>query len=164
VYGATKAMGESLALSHHDDVTILRVASLFGTAGASGKGGNFVETMLKLASDRDTLNVVNDITMSPTSTWDLAHMIFRMLDCEGSAGIYHAVNDGKATWFEFASEIFKLTGNSINVLPCTSDEFPTKAQRPAYSVLDNSKIKSVIGNIEPWQDALARYLSAKGHI
>ena len=164
VYGASKFMGERLAsLAHPDGTYILRVASLFGIAGASGKGGNFVETMIKVGRDRGELKVVDDVTMSPTATADIALMILALLEKNAPAGIYHGVNSGQATWYEFASQIISRAGVDATVAPCTSDEFPTKALRPAYSVLDNSKLTSVMGTIPTWQDALDRYLAAKGH-
>ncbi|MGO1118068.1 dTDP-4-dehydrorhamnose reductase [Rhodovibrionaceae bacterium A322] len=163
VYGATKACGENLALIADPDSIVLRVASLFGVAGASGKGGNFVETMIKAGTARGELSVVDDITMSPTSTEDIAWMILSLLEKEASGGIYHGVNSRQATWYQFAAEIIEKAGVKATVSPCDSNAFPTKAQRPEYSVLDNSKLAKVIGEIPTWSDALDRYLKSKGH-
>ena len=163
VYGASKAMGETLARLACEDAVILRVASLFGTAGASGKGGNFVETMIRAGREKGALRVVDDQAMSPTATADVARVLLRML-AEGCApGLYHAVNDGPATWFEFAREIVRLAGVEAAVTPCSSEEYPTRAARPRYSVLDNTKVSAAFGPMPPWQDALDRYLRAKGH-
>jgi len=164
VYGASKAMGETLAQLAFDGVTVLRVASLFGVAGASGKGGNFVETMIRLARERGRVTVVNDQTMSPTATVDVAEMIFDLIDAGLPSGIFHAVNSGAATWFSFAETIIRRVGIRAEVLPCTSDEYPARAARPRYSVLDNTKIANAVGPIAFWQDALERYLRAKGHL
>lgn len=158
VYGASKAMGEMLALMTHDQVYIVRVASLFGSAGASGKGGNFVETMLRIAKEKGEVRVVNDIVMSPTATADIADGIVTLIEKQPEPGIYHAVNSGQATWYEFAREIIKRAGIKAAVIPLTSSEFPTVARRPAYSVLDNSKLSSIVGEIPHWIDALDRYL------
>ena len=98
VYGASKAMGETLARLADAEVTVLRVASLFGVAGASGKGGNFVETMIRNGRDIGSLSVVDDITMSPTGTADVADMVLDLLEAAAPPGIYHAVNSGEATW------------------------------------------------------------------
>lgn len=163
VYGASKAMGESLVRLVGGDHLILRVASLFGVAGASGKGGNFVETMIRVGREKGELKVVDDVTMSPTATADVAKMILSLLERGAPAGTYHAVNSGSATWYEFAREIIARAGVPAEVRPCTSAEFPTKAQRPAYSVLDNARLAAVIGEIPHWTDALDRYLRAKGH-
>ena len=163
VYGASKAMGETLAQLACEDAAILRVASLFGTAGASGKGGNFVETMVRLGREKGALRVVDDQTMSPTGTADVARVLLRML-AEGCApGLYHVVNSGSATWFEFAREIVRLAGVEAAVTPCSSEEYPTRTARPRYSVLDKAKVSPAFGTMPPWQDALERYLRAKGH-
>lgn len=164
VYGASKAMGETLGGLEHDDFYTLRVASLFGVAGASGKGGNFVETMLRLAREKGEVRVVDDVTMSPTSTADVADMILRLIDRAASPGTYHAVNSGRATWYEFARAILESTGSSAKATALTSEQFPTVARRPAYSVLSNAKMCDTIGPVPDWQDALRRYLKQKGHV
>ncbi len=165
VYGASKLLGENLGLREYPDSTlILRVASLFGIAGASGKGGNFVETMLRVGKEKGQLRVVNDIKMSPTSTADAARIILFLVEKAAPAGIYHVVNSGQATWFEFAREIVRQAGIRAHVTAVTSEEFPTVAVRPSYSVLDNSKASSIVGKIPPWDQALNRYLKERGHI
>jgi dTDP-4-dehydrorhamnose reductase len=164
VYGASKAMGEDLALLTGADVWILRVASLFGIAGASGKGGNFVETMIRLGREKGALRVVSDQTMSPTATIDIAEVIIKMLERDVAPGIWHVVNSGAATWYEFAKRIIGRSGIRASVVPITTSELSAVARRPAYSVLDNSKVCSVVGSMRPWQDALDEYLIAKGHL
>ena len=159
VYGASKALGETLARLACDELVLLRVASLFGVAGSSGKGGNFVETMLRLAGERDELKVVDDQTMSPTATADVARVVLEAA-CKGlEPGTYHVVNSGSATWCEFAREIMRQAAAEARVIPCTSDEFPMRAGRPAYSVLDNRKVASACGTLPPWREALERYLA-----
>ena len=164
VYGASKAMGEELALLAGANVWILRVASLFGIAGASGKGGNFVETMIRLGREKGALRVVSDQTMSPSATMDIAEVIIKMLERDVAPGIWHVVNSGAASWYEFAKRIIGRSGITASVVPITSSELPTVARRPAYSVLDNAKISNVVGSMRPWQDALDEYLIAKGHL
>jgi dTDP-4-dehydrorhamnose reductase len=164
VYGASKAMGERLALLEGGEVTILRVASLFGVAGASGKGGNFVETMIRLAREKGEVRVVNDVTMSPTATADLAGWILRLVEARAPGGVYHAVNSGQATWFEFAVEILRQAAIEARTTPIDSGAFPTVARRPSYSVLDNSRLAGTLGPLPDWRDGLARYLAAKGHV
>ena len=164
VYGASKAMGETLARLASDDVVILRAASLFGVAGASGKGGNFVETMIRAGREKGALRVVDDQTMSPTATADVARVVVRMLKDGFAPGIYHVVNAGSATWFEFAREIVRRAGVEADVAPCATGEYPVRAERPRYSVLDNAKASAAFGAMPPWQDALERYLRAKGHL
>jgi dTDP-4-dehydrorhamnose reductase len=165
VYGASKLMGESLAFAQYPGQTIvLRVASLFGVAGSSGKGGNFVETMIRLGKEKGVLKVVNDITMSPTSTASVARFILKLLAERAPAGLYHAVNSGQASWFEFAREIIRQAKVRAEVIPVTSAEYPTVAARPAFSVLDNSKLAAAVGRIPSWQEALGPYLRDRGHL
>jgi len=163
VYGASKAMGEDLALLTGAKVWVLRVASLFGTAGASGKGGNFVETMIRIGKEKGTLRVVADQTMSPTSTKDIAEVIIGMLQKDVAPGIWNVVNSGAASWYEFAKQIIARSNIKASVLPIVSGEFPTIARRPVYSVLDNTKLCDALGSIRAWQDALDEYLIAKGY-
>jgi len=165
VYGASKLLGEKLAQREHGDGTlIVRVASLFGLAGSSGKGGNFVETILKRGRESGEVRVVNDITMSPTSTLDAARVILDLLRKDAKNGIYHVVNSGAATWFEFARRIIEEAGVAAKVTPMTSGEYPTAAVRPGYTVLDNRKTAQIVGEIADWKDALRQYLEEKGHV
>lgn len=164
VYGATKALGEDLARLEHDDVIIARVASLFGVAGASGKGGNFVETMIRLGRDRGRLTVVDDQVMSPTASWDAGEAILDLLAAEAPAGTYHLVNRGEASWCDFATAIIDKAGVAAEVVPIPTRQFPTPARRPPYSALSNAKLEATLARPMPhWTDALDRYLAAKGH-
>jgi dTDP-4-dehydrorhamnose reductase len=163
VYGASKDMGEELAERSGADLLVLRVASLFGVAGASGKGGNFVETMIRLAKEKGALRIVADQTMSPTATADIAEVLIRMLQENAAPGVWHVVNSGQATWCDFARRIVERCGIAATVAPITSVEFPTAAKRPPYSVLDNAKVSAAFGPMRSWQDALDSYLVAKGH-
>jgi dTDP-4-dehydrorhamnose reductase len=165
VYGASKFLGENLVRREWAEKSLIaRVASLFGVAGASGKGGNFVETMLRIAKEKGEVRVVNDTRMSPTSTADIALVILSLLENHASPGLYHVVNSGEATWFEFAREIIRRAGLAAQVIPIRSGEFQTAAIRPSYSVLDNRKAGSIAGQIPDWEDALDRYLKEKGHL
>ena len=164
VYGASKALGETLADLTLDNLVVIRVASLFGVAGASGKGGNFVETMIRVGRENGILRVVDDQIMSPTATVDVARIVLRILIENSAPGLYHVVNAGSASWFEFARKIITQTRIDATVTPCTSEEFPTRAVRPRYSVLDNSKTSSAFGILPPWQAALDNYLRAKDYI
>ena len=163
VYGASKAMGETLARLAFEDVVILRVASLFGVAGAGGKGGNFVETIVRAGREKGALRVVDDQTMSPTATADVARVVVRMLADGCAPGTYHVVNTGSATWFDFARAIVSRAGVEATVTPCATGEYPVRAARPRYSALDNTKISAAFGAMPLWQDALDRYLYAKGY-
>ena len=164
IYGASKAMGETLARLESDDVVILRVASLFGAAGSGGRGGNFVETVVRAAREKRQLRVVDDQAMSPTAATDVARIAMRMLTEGCAAGVYHVVNTGSATWHEFACEILRRAGFGAGVARCATGEYPVRAMRPRYCVLDNAKVSAEFGALPPWQDALERYLRSRGHI
>ena len=163
VYGASKALGETFAFAELEAVLVFRVASLFGVHGARAKGGNFVETMIRLGHSRRDLRVVDDQVMSPTATGDIARIILRAVSTE-HRGVFHVVNRGSASWFDFAKQIVRKAGVNAEVTPCSSLENPRRAMRPRYSALDNAKAEAAFGPLSPWQDALARYLRAKGHI
>lgn len=165
VYGATKALGEDLARLEHDDVLVARVASLFGVAGASGKGGNFVETMLRFGKEKGRLTVVADQVMSPTASLDAGEAILDLIAAKAPAGDYHVVNSGIASWYEFAEAIIAKAGVAAEVAPIPTRQFPTPARRPPYSALSNAKLVAAIGRPMPdWTRALDRYLAAKGHV
>lgn len=169
VYGLSKQFGETLAglagaARAGGDVTVFRVASLFGVRGASGKGGNFVETMIRVGRERGALKVVADQVMSPTSTAFVARAILGFLARDGAPGLYHCVNSGAVSWCGFAERIVARAGIAAAVAGCATAEWPTVARRPAYSALDNARLAAVIGPIPPWEDALDEYLAAKGHL
>ena len=156
VYGQTKLEGE-IAIQrtgcHH---LIIRTAWLY-----SEFGKNFVKTMLSLTASKDRLNVVFDQTGTPTYALDLAEVIFDIVEnrkWKGNSGVYHYSNEGVCSWFDFTKMIAEYSGNhSCEVLPCHSDEFPSKVKRPSYSVLDKTKIKETFGISVPyWTDSLKK--------
>lgn len=152
IYGASKLEGERLVSSNNPLTQIIRTSWLY-----SEFGNNFVKTMLRLMKERHSLNIVNDQQGSPTYAGDLAIAIMKILETDHfEPGIFHFSNEGEATWYEFALEIKKLTGINCNILPIPTSEFPTPAKRPAYSLLDSSKIKKEYNLIIPdWQNSLA---------
>ncbi len=158
VYGASKAMGEHLAAINNPDALIVRVASLYGLNGVGGKGTNFVETMIKLARRDGEVKVVNDTTISTTWTRDAAKVINALLLERAPGGVYHVVNGGQTTWFEFAERIIRMSGIDAPVNPVTAAEFGGKVNRPPYSVLDNTLASRHVGHIPHWADALDQYL------
>lgn len=163
VYGKSKLAGENLVCHLCAKHFIIRTSGLFGVAGASGKRGNFVETMLKLARERDELRVVADQTFSPTYSKDLARKIAQLVTTE-YYGVFHITNKGSCSWYEFATEILKLAGLKTPLIPITSDQYPQKARRPRFSVLDNCHLRLLgIDDMRPWQEALRDYMREKGH-
>lgn len=163
VYGASKALGETLARLALDDLVILRVASLFGTATDATRG-NFVETIIRVAREEQALRVVDDQIMSPTATSDVAATILKMLTEACPPGTYHLVNTGAVSWFGFAKAIVQRLGMAATVTPCRSDDTGRRAPRPAFSALDNAKVCEAFAAMPPWQDALGRYLHARGFV
>jgi dTDP-4-dehydrorhamnose reductase len=163
VYGRSKLAGEDFVRHLCRRHFVVRASGLFGAAGSSGKGGNFIETILRLARERDRVTVVNDQVFSPTYTPDLAHKIAELLATE-LYGVYHVTNSGACSWYEFAREALRLAGSKTPILPITSAEYPQKAKRPAYSVLGHYQLK-LLGSddLSSWQDALRRYMRKKGH-
>jgi dTDP-4-dehydrorhamnose reductase len=152
-YGRTKLDGErQLIAALGTDAVILRTAWLY-----SPYGKNFVKTMLTLGKDKPALKVVFDQVGSPTCAHDLALAIVTVMTAEQwHGGIYHYSNEGVISWYDFTKAIHRLAGITMcDVQPCHSDEFPAKAHRPAYSVLDKSKFKTTFGVTVPyWQDSL----------
>lgn len=155
-YGKTKAEGERFVFESGCRYLIFRTAWLY-----SVYGNNFVKTMRRLTSERDSLKVVFDQVGSPTYAADLAFAIFSIIEegkSAGKEGVYHFSNEGVCSWFDFSKAIAELSGNlSCNIQPCHSDEFPSKVKRPHYSVLDKTKYKEAFGiSVPHWYDALKR--------
>jgi len=154
VYGESKAQAEERLIEILPEVCIARTSWLFGPAGKC-----FPATILKLASARPEISVVNDQRGSPTFTRDLASALVKL--CQASArGIVHVTNSGDCTWYDFAAEIVRLSGMKTAVKPVTTAEFPRPAQRPAYSVLSPESLHAYNIQMPEWQDALRRYLGS----
>jgi len=161
VYGIAKLAGEYFIRYLMDRYFILRVTGLYGVAGSSGKGGNFVELMLRLAKEGKSIRVVDDQRMTPTYTVDLARQIAELIETE-HYGLYHATNQGSCTWYEFAAEIFRQSGLTPSLGKAKTGDFGEKATRPAYSVLENTALQSIgLDRMRPWQESLAAYLAER---
>jgi dTDP-4-dehydrorhamnose reductase len=164
VYGISKLAGEYFIRCLFKKYFIIRPAALFGVTGAKGKGGNFVETMLRLAKEKGEVKVKNDEFTSPTYTRELAEVIAELIKTE-NYGVYHITSQDGCSWYEFAKKIFELTNTKINCQPVSSDEFSTVAKRPRYSVLENKHLKEIgLDKMSHWQDALKKYLKEKSYI
>jgi len=162
-YGISKLAGE-LYTKQNPKHYIIRLASLFGVAGASGKGGNFVETMITKAKKNETIRVVDDMWMSPTYTKDAATTIKKIMELKLPFGTYHAANRGYCTWFQFAKEIFKITGLDPAIKPIRTHQLKTKARRPRFSALRSIKLPKYDIQMREWKEALHGYLVEKGRI
>ena len=158
VYGKSKLEGERLLLKNNPDSIIIRTAWLY-----SSFGNNFVKTMLRLGKERDELRVVSDQIGSPTNAADLAEAIVTIIhrveeeDYFFVPGIYHYTNEGVASWYDFAFHIFEITQTNCKVVPITSEEYPTPAPRPFYSILNKQKIKEIYNiDIPHWYQSLKK--------
>lgn len=158
VYGSTKQKGEEALVTVHPDAIIIRTAWVYSTYG-----NNFVKTMCRLMQERESLGVVSDQIGTPTYAADLAKTIMQIIDSKvWKGGIYHYSNEGEISWYNFAQAIKTHQGFSCEVNAIKSSAFPTPAKRPAYSLLDKSKIKQVYSiQVPHWEDSLkvmlARY-------
>lgn len=149
-YGRSKLHGEEALARVGCRHVIVRTAWLY-----SEFGKNFVKTMLQLTAERPGLQVVFDQVGTPTYAGDLADAILRLLKMDAPAGIYHFTNEGVCSWYDFAQLIGRYGGRTCDIRPCHSEEFPSKVKRPAYSVLDKSKIKQSLGlRIPHWTESL----------
>jgi dTDP-4-dehydrorhamnose reductase len=156
-YGATKLLGEQAILRDARKHFICRTSWLFGAHGR-----NFVDTILRLAKEKDAIDVVEDQRGSPTYTRDLAGAL-ALLPGSKQYGIYHVSNSGTCTWFEFAREIIRMAGLKTVVKPTTSDKYVRPARRPGYSVLDNGLFEIRFKHhLRPWQEALRDFLKQRG--
>lgn len=156
VYGETKLQGELNCFEENPGTVVIRTSWLY-----SSFGNNFVKTMLRLGTERGQLNVVFDQVGTPTYAADLVNSILSIIRLTEEnpenfvPGIYHYSNEGAASWYDFAKTIFEISGVSCKIDPVLSDQFPTAAKRPHYSVLDKSKIKNTFGITIPyWKESL----------
>lgn len=159
VYGKTKKLGEEKIAASGADYIIIRTAWLY-----SEFGKNFLKTMLNLTSTKEELKVVFDQCGTPTYAGDLAETIVHIVEnrlYEGNCGVYHYSNEGVCSWYDFTKMIAELAGHTAcNILPCHSEEFPSPVKRPAYSVLDKTKIKSTFNITIPyWTDSLKQCMA-----
>jgi dTDP-4-dehydrorhamnose reductase len=165
-YGVSKVAGEHLIACNTDRYFIVRTCGLYGVAGSSGKGGNFVENMLKKAMAGEPIRVVDDQVLTPTYTIDLAEVTRRLVLTE-NFGLYHLSSEGRCSWYEFTRNILECTGVDANLTAVKTSDFPSSVKRPPYSVLAKTKLRDLGLSIPPWQDALSRYLddrSKKGEL
>lgn len=167
VYGQSKYEGEKQALKENQATIILRTSWLYSSYGA-----NFVKTMLKAGEEKDTLKVIFDQAGTPTYAADLATAILQIIDKSiswkkgrhGLFGTYHFSNEGIASWYDFAMEIFRLSNKQTKVLPIHTEDYPTPAKRPHYSVLDKTRIKFTFDlSIPYWKDSLKICMQKLGY-
>lgn len=155
-YGESKLTGEMEAIKNNPEVIIIRTSWVYSTYGK-----NFVKTMLRLLNEREVIQVVNDQVGSPTYANDLAEVILQIITGDNWVpGIYHFSNEGHISWFEFAMEIKNKVNSTCEIIPVATSEFYTKAKRPAYSVLDKTKIQHTFHiKLKNWKESLNKCLS-----
>jgi dTDP-4-dehydrorhamnose reductase len=158
VYGLSKLSGEYLVRAIAPRHLIIRTCGLYGVWGSGGKGGNFVETMLRLAGQGKPLRVVGDQRCTPSYTRDIAAAIAALVRADAT-GFAHVTNSGDCSWYELAGEIFQQSGVKADLTAITSAEYGAPARRPAYSVLASDALaKWGVPPARPWQEALSAYL------
>ena len=154
VYGRSKLEGELFVSNFCKRHFIVRTSWLYGR-----QGNNFVKTILRLARENGAIKVVDDQRGNPTNATDLAHAVLQLAATD-AYGTYHCTGSGTCSWYEFACAIVEEAGIECEKAPCTTDEFPRPAHRPAYSALDNTRLQQVIGTtMRPWREALRAYLA-----
>ncbi|WP_293874320.1 dTDP-4-dehydrorhamnose reductase [Flavobacterium sp.] len=161
IYGHTKLDGEKAIQATFDNYYIIRTSWVY-----SQFGNNFMKTMLRIASERDSISVVNDQIGTPTNAVDLAEVLIKIICHPESSrgttsnfGIYNFSNEGQCSWYDFARKIFEINNITINLQAIPTSSFPTPAKRPKYSVLDKTKIKNIFGiTIKNWEESLKPYI------
>ncbi|EEB74020.1 dTDP-4-dehydrorhamnose reductase [Thermococcus sp. AM4] len=158
VYGTSKLAGEIFTRNYSRRHYIIRVASLYGKAGASGKGGNFVNWVIEKAKRGEKLRIVNDQVMSPTHTLDVARTLKEFLKLQPEFGVYHMVNEGYCSWYEFTKAIFEILGWNVEIEPIKSNELNRLAKRPSFSALENRRLHELGLKMPDWREGLREYL------
>jgi dTDP-4-dehydrorhamnose reductase len=164
VYGSSKLAGEQFVLAESVQNLVIRTCGLYGIWGSGGKGGNFVETMLRVAGQGKPLRVVHDQRCTPSYTADVAKAILEAIQVNAT-GLLHITNSGCTTWYEFAAAIFKRALIQADLTAISTAEFAAPARRPVYSVLSGDRLVSLgISRPRPWSEALASYLIERKRI
>ncbi len=160
VYGASKLAGEHLLATVTDAYYVVRTCGLYGVAGSSGKGGNFVELMLRKGKAGDTIRAVHDQVLTPTYTVDLAEAVVGLMQT-GRYGLYHISAESQCSWYEFARAILEISGVAADLKPVATAELPSPVRRLGYSVLSKAKLRTLGIRTPEWRDGLRRYLAER---
>jgi dTDP-4-dehydrorhamnose reductase len=163
IYGISKLAGEAVATAvAPNQVTIVRTSGLYGQSGSASKGGNFVDNRVMDGRRGRAIDMSCDQTVCPTSTHDLSKAVYQLIgNSSPSCGIYHLVNEGQCTWFEFTKAIYEYLGIKTQVRPVDREGRTGAMLRPLYSVLANTRASALGIKLPPWQDALKRYLQTE---
>ena len=153
IYARTKLEGENEVMKHHPGAYIIRTSWVYAEYGH-----NFVRTMLRLGQERDSLSIVADQIGSPTYAADLAAAALKLAESGADAGVYNFANSGVASWYDLAHAVFDITGITCDLKPIRTEQYPTPAKRPSYSVLDTRKIGEIVGQPGNWRESLSTCL------
>jgi len=158
VYATSKLAGENLSLGYCSRCLVIRISGIYGKVPCRAKGGNFVTTMIRLASQKPEVRVVDDEILSPTPTEEIARHAVELVE-SGAQGLFHMTSEGSCSWFEFASAIFETLEFKATLVRASAKDFPSSAKRPSYSVLENEKMKRIgLPTLPHWKDSLASFL------
>lgn len=162
IYGISRLAGEHSVLSVVENAIVVRTCGLYGRSGARSKGGNFVDGRVADARAGKVIEMASEQVVAPTSTDDLSRAVFDLIAHRGLAGgIYHLVNSGACSWYEFTCEIVRLCGTAVLVVPVDRGGKSGEMRRPLYSVLRNVRAAAIGVTLRPWREALADYLRSK---
>ncbi|OAV46120.1 dTDP-4-dehydrorhamnose reductase [Lewinella sp. 4G2] len=153
VYARTKLEGENAVMKEHPDAYIIRTSWVYAEYGH-----NFVRTMLRLGKERESLGIVSDQIGSPTYAADLAAAAIKLAESKAEPGVYNFSNSGVASWYDLAHAVFEISGTDCHLNPIRTEQYPTPAKRPSYSVLDTTKIAEITGPPRNWREALKECL------
>jgi len=158
VYALTKLDGEKLIQNYCDQYFIIRVAGIYGKTPCRAKGGNFIDTMIKVAGSRPLVKVVNDEILTPTSTEEIARNTYALIQTD-AFNLYHMTAQEEVSWYDFAKVIFAELNLKTPLESCTVDDFPSPVKRPTYSALENENLKKInLDQMRHWKEALLYYL------
>jgi dTDP-4-dehydrorhamnose reductase len=161
-YGISKLAGELLTLRRASPAFVIRTCGVYGTRVSSSKGYTFIDRIIAQAKAGEPLRVVDDQIVSPTYAGDLAAAVRKLLEASPQPGVYHAVNEGAVSWYEFACEALRQAGIEAAVTPISSGQFGSSARRPVYSALENAKLHAMGMNLPDWRSGIAAYLRDRG--
>lgn len=161
-YGVSKLAGEQAVQAACERSYVIRTSGLYGLTGSAAKGGNFVETMLRLQTAGQPIRVVDDQVLGPTPTSDLADKLRELILLPAPYGLYHVTAAGACSWYELARTLFNVAGLPVDLAPRHTDRLDGRAVRPSYSVLANDRLREIgLDQIRPWSEGLAGYLRAR---
>lgn len=164
VYGLSKLCGEIFIRNYTEKFYIIRTCGLYGAKGRAGKGGNFIERILRRWERGEELKIVSDQIVTPTYSKELAEKVKIMILKNAPFGLFHMTNEGECSWFEFSKKVFELAGIEAQIKPVSSEELNLKAKRPKYSVLENRNMKVAgIPAFRHWSIALKEYMEERGY-